>query len=45
MNNNVKQSMNIIKSTLNTCSFCHKGLTSKANHQKKQIPYKKFDKN
>ena len=40
----VKQCMNIWKSCLNKCYFCHKGLTSKANHQKKQIPYKKFDK-
>ena len=40
MNNNVKQCMNIMKSTLNTCSFCHKGPTTKENHQKKPIPYK-----
>ena len=40
MNNNVNQCMNIMKSTLNTCSFCHKGPTPKANHQKKPNPYK-----
>ena len=37
--------MNMVKSTLNICSNCYKGLTSKANDQKKQIPYKNFDKN
>ena len=37
--------MNIMKSTFNTCSFCHKGPKSKANHQENQIPYKNFDKN
>ena len=36
--------MNIMKSTLNTYSFCHNGPTSKENHQKKQISYKKIDK-
>ena len=28
----------------NTCYFCHKGPTSKANHQKKPIPYKNLTK-
>ena len=44
MNNKVKQCMNIMKSTLNTCSFSHKGPTSKAIHQKKPIPYKNLTK-
>ena len=44
MNNNVKQCMNIMKFTLNTCSFCHKEPTSKANHQKKPIPCKNLTK-
>ena len=44
MNNNVKQCMNIMKSTVNTCSFCHKGLTSNANQQKKPIPWKNLTK-
>ena len=44
MNNKVKQCMNIMKSTLNTCSFGHKGPTSKAIHQKKPIPYKNLTK-
>ena len=45
MNNNVKQCMNIMKFTLNTCSFCHKGPTSKGNHQKKPVPNKNLTKN
>ena len=32
--------MNMVKPTLNTCFNCHKGPTSKANHQKKQIAYR-----
>ena len=44
MNNNVKQCINIMKSTLNTCYFCHKVPTSKVNHQKKPIPYKNLTK-
>ena len=44
MNNNVKQYMNIMKTTLNTCSFWHKGPTSKANQQKKPIAYKNLTK-
>ena len=44
MNYNVKQCMNIMKSTLNTCSNCHKGPTTKENHQEKPIPYKNLTK-
>ena len=40
----VKQCMNIWKSYLKTCYFCHKGLTSKANQNLKQNPIKKIDK-
>ena len=29
-----------MKSTINTCSFCHKGPKTKAHHQKKPNPYK-----
>ena len=36
----VKQCMNIWKTCLNTCYFCHKGPTFKANHQKKSTSYK-----
>ena len=41
----VKQCMNIWKSFLNTCYFCHKGPTSKENRHLKQNSIKKIDKN
>ena len=41
----VRQCMNIWKSCLNTCYFCHKGPTSKANQHLKQNPIKNIDKN
>ena len=40
----VKQCMNIWKSCLNTCYFCHKGPTSKENFHLKQNPIKKIEK-
>ena len=36
--------MNIMKFTLNTCSFCYKGPTSNANQQKKPIPWRNLTK-
>ena len=41
----VKQCMNIWKSCLNKCYFCHNEPTSKANHHLKQNPIKKIDRN
>ena len=43
-NNNIKEYMNFMKSTLNTCYFFNKGPTSKENHQKKLSPYKNLTK-
>ena len=41
----VKQCMNIWKSSLKSCYFCHKGLTFKANQNlKKKNPIKNIDK-
>ena len=41
----VKQCMNIWKTCINTCYFCHMGPTSKENQHLKQNPIKKIDKN
>ena len=40
----IKQCMNIWKSCLNTCYFCHKGATSNANYHLKQNPIKRLTK-